>query len=454
MSDIKDLVNRALRKVYDRNDFTKDEQELAIKVGSKLYDQEVDGFGKSQMSVEFGSPDWATLAELRYNAYVFSVFKNHSFMGDISQLLVDEKDNIRSFADFKAFTAGLEGDYFSNWLEAEYDTAVATGQMAARWQEIQKEKDLFPFLQYQTVGDARVRPEHEILDGVVYPVDHPFWDSFMPPNGWRCRCDVIQVSGPEQAANELPKLPPGFNHNSGSSMRIATEDHPYFQGLSQEKKDSLIGRLVTEIFRPDKLKGYPVDLDPVMFQLMRHKPTVNMRKNLKGSSFNPADGSVSISTGDRWQRSNIEKTGVIYHELGHAAHYSRNLVTFKYVDPILDDVFKRCQAAITGNEKRINDEIMKILRQLESVPRDWEFKGLNRYDYVELLGAAADTLEALTKGRWGWGHGRNYYNKISNGDRMEWFAHASENRFMGNPVFQELMPEVYDLMVSYIRSIE
>ena len=33
-----------------------------------------------------------------------------------------------------------------------------------------------------------------MLNGLVYRYDDPFWKSFYPPNGWRCRCRVNALS--------------------------------------------------------------------------------------------------------------------------------------------------------------------------------------------------------------------------------------------------------------------
>lgn len=49
------------------------------------------------------------------------------------------------------------------------------------------------YLQYRTQKDGSVRPEHAALDGVTLPPSDPFWQDFYPPNGWNCRCDVVQV---------------------------------------------------------------------------------------------------------------------------------------------------------------------------------------------------------------------------------------------------------------------
>jgi len=38
-----------------------------------------------------------------------------------------------------------------------------------------------------------VRPEHAALNGVTLPPSDEFWESYYPPNGWRCRCTVVQV---------------------------------------------------------------------------------------------------------------------------------------------------------------------------------------------------------------------------------------------------------------------
>ena len=51
-----------------------------------------------------------------------------------------------------------------------------------------------PYLEYTAVMDDRTRDEHAALDGHIYPIDDPFWQTFYPPNGFNCRCNVIQHS--------------------------------------------------------------------------------------------------------------------------------------------------------------------------------------------------------------------------------------------------------------------
>lgn len=67
--------------------------------------------------------------------------------------------------------------------------AYAAGQhevMARQWAA-------FPYWQYQTADDDRVRDSHAVLDGIVLPADSPFWDKHFPPWDWGCRCQVIPL---------------------------------------------------------------------------------------------------------------------------------------------------------------------------------------------------------------------------------------------------------------------
>ncbi len=89
-----------------------------------------------------------------------------------------------------------------------------------------------PYWMYDAVNDRHTRPTHRALDGMVFPHDHPFWDRWYPPNGYRCRCGVISLSKEQVAkrglkvADEIPDMveppgqlarplmpDPGFDHN-------------------------------------------------------------------------------------------------------------------------------------------------------------------------------------------------------------------------------------------------
>lgn len=80
-------------------------------------------------------------------------------------------------------------------LEAIFRTQTQMAYSAAKWIEAQDGPiaEVLWGWKYVTVGDDRVRPEHEALDGTTLPKDDLFWTRNFPPNGWACRCQVIEV---------------------------------------------------------------------------------------------------------------------------------------------------------------------------------------------------------------------------------------------------------------------
>lgn len=191
-------------------------------------------------------------AALRQNLFVFAAFKNHNMVGDLVGLLTDDSGRLRPFDEFRRLALQVSTDYNTNWLQAEYDTAVASAQMAVRWREMQSRAKALPFLRYVTAGDERVRQSHALLDGVTRRLDDAFWDEWYPPNGWRCRCDVQQVASGETPIPDALKSNqplPGFSNNPGKSGQVFTLQHPYFQLVKPAQRRNLLkgaARLILE----------------------------------------------------------------------------------------------------------------------------------------------------------------------------------------------------------------
>ena len=130
--------------------------------------------------------------------------------------------------------------YNKNYLTAEYNSAIAQSRSASMWMDIEREKDTYQQLQYETVGDARVRPEHAVLDGIIRPVDDKFWDRYFPPNDWNCRCIAMQVDGEKNtdlrslkvSDKEVPEI---FRFNAGKTKQIFSPKHPYFEVAKEDK---------------------------------------------------------------------------------------------------------------------------------------------------------------------------------------------------------------------------
>ncbi len=99
---------------------------------------------------------------------------------------------------------------------------------------------------------AEPRNDHQRLYGVVKPVDDPFWDTWLPPSDWGCRCSVKQVRDDDNA-KEVPKdikLPPAYmRQNPYKTGELFSDKHPMIAKLSDKERkmvDKAIGELTGE----------------------------------------------------------------------------------------------------------------------------------------------------------------------------------------------------------------
>ena len=78
-----------------------------------------------------------------------------------------------------------------------YRTNMATTYAAGRWAQLRDAG--YPLIVYHHGNSLEPRVQHLAWDGLVLPVDHPFWATHAPPNGWGCSCYVSGARTMEQA---------------------------------------------------------------------------------------------------------------------------------------------------------------------------------------------------------------------------------------------------------------
>lgn len=123
----------------------------------------------------------------------------------VKDALGEALKNGETLKDFKARcldTIEKQG-WHDHRVELIFRNNMQAAYAAGRYSKMQQVKESRPYWQYLIVGDKRVRPSHGVLSGVVYHADHPFWDENYPPNGHRCRCTTLTLSGRQVEAKGL-----------------------------------------------------------------------------------------------------------------------------------------------------------------------------------------------------------------------------------------------------------
>ena len=144
-------------------------------------------------------------------------------------------------------------------LRTIFDTNLRMAYAKGRWERIERVAEARPWLRYVAVQDARARPEHMAWHGTVLPVDHPFWRSHYPPNGWRCRCTVEQLSDHDLELDGVKPSdgpPPGSertrrwtNKRTGKTVQVPVGIDPGFAhnvgriDLGRDAGDRLIDKM-------------------------------------------------------------------------------------------------------------------------------------------------------------------------------------------------------------------
>ena len=140
---------------------------------------------------------------------------------DNGSTLNDFQKEINSFLDSKGYE-GITPYQADNIFRTNIQTAYSVGHYAAMTDP--EVKKIRPYWQYDAVNDGKTRPSHRAMDELVYPADHPFWDVYYPPNGFRCRCGVRTLSRRQveqrglKVMEELPER--GVDVETGEMFRI------------------------------------------------------------------------------------------------------------------------------------------------------------------------------------------------------------------------------------------
>lgn len=170
----------------------------------------------------------------------------------------------KSFGEWKKEQAQKALGLPKHRLETIWRTNLQGNYMRGKWEQFVESKETFGFLEFDAVNDARVRESHLAHDGVIRPVDDPFWETHSPLLGYNCRCSLVQrtreearartgrnINGKPTGLDKTPTLPsgepalpdPGWSFNPFADRLDIIKDQIKDRELAVGPGDKLAGAL-------------------------------------------------------------------------------------------------------------------------------------------------------------------------------------------------------------------
>lgn len=129
----------------------------------------------------------------------------------------------------KGWLQGEGGASVPTRVRLIYDTNLRLARASGQWDRYWSARSGLPYLRGVTGRDDRVRhppksaSDHNAWEGIILPIDHPFWTRWFPPLGFRCRCSVIQMT-----RSQLARFKGGITSERTLADREARLGEPIF----------------------------------------------------------------------------------------------------------------------------------------------------------------------------------------------------------------------------------
>jgi hypothetical protein len=247
--------------------------------------------------------------------------------------------------------------------------------------------------------------------------------------GWQCNHQIIPVS-----EKIVPKDVIKRNSNTVKELPIIKE----LPKSNKIKIEGFKGEHTYGTLSGDKLK-IQKDIESklnlkVPDKLLENIPNdLNIRYSKVDAYFNDSTNTICLDTDSKTKIKNLT------HEFGHLNHYKLNQIFTENGVRKYSDEFKELYKEFSNELKELGiSNIDKISRNRKDV------------DIIERM-PVLDCLGEASNGNYGGGHTKKYYKTMQRG--VEFFAHISENYFVGNDFFKEVLPNTYKLGNAYMKNI-
>lgn len=193
---------------------------------------------------------------------------------------------LRSFAQFRKAVKGVNVQWNEQWLRTEYNTAVRSARSAANYRDALRSKDMYPNIEYLESIARDKRKEHLGFVGTILPIDHPWWDTHLPPVEWNCKCSWRPTDKP---TTDVPitteEVPPVFQNNPGKTAEfVKLSEHPYLKDKGHATCPECRRQGLTSGGTGDELCQMHQQANMIE-RLRRYENWVFKRKNFKSGGY-------------------------------------------------------------------------------------------------------------------------------------------------------------------------
>lgn len=361
---LKELSGQLAEGVYNQEEANAILGQIIAEEGNQLVAQLRKGF---KTFSPYTGPDQLALQMMEYNVFAFSAGKTEARLAAMQDLLIDEETKqIRSSSEFKELAQKEVKNFNGTWLETERNLSIAVGQTSAQYIRYKAEEDeVTSYVQYQTAGDDQVRESHQLLNGRVFSLKDKEAMDLWPPNGYNCRCEMVQFLGD-----------PGKRRTTGKQGKnlMKQEDKRYENSQFEINRGHLKEVFTKEQFYHD-VKDLPKRLNAMTFEKYGLKKWAELKSRLKNIKLDK-----SITKENAFELFKKEK-GKNY--MGFEDYLGRKMV-------LTEEAFKRHTKGKYVGSKELRHQLFPHVKNVLKNPDEvWMFEySKNKFQtrYVKFFG--------------------------------------------------------------------
>jgi len=153
------------------------------------------------------------------------------------------QQRVLSVEDVPGLPPGRTETIFRNFMQTAYN--------GGRWAQFERNKATSPYLMYSAINDARTTDICRSRNGIIRPVDDPFWATSSPPGHHRCRSTLISLTNSQAQA----RSPGGKGLNQPAPKEPMAEGWGYKPVATADGQGDALANVLA-----DHLKDYPRSL--------------------------------------------------------------------------------------------------------------------------------------------------------------------------------------------------